>query len=80
MSHATAKAGVTIPRDFDPDVLYVIGHEDEGEPVLYVRTPDGVGAYWYDTRDEAEGDVSDPIATRYFDNPTEFDEWREAHS
>lgn len=77
MSTLRHARGVTPPRGFDPDVLFVI-LDDSGEVAHYVRTPDGVGAYWYeaDQEDEARGDVSDPVATRTFDSVDEFDEFR----
>ena len=36
------------------DTMYVV----DG---MFVRTPDGIGAYWYEDEDEARGDV-EPVA------------------
>lgn len=37
------------------DTLYVV--EMEQGNTLFAITPDGEGMYWYDTQDEAEGDL-----------------------
>lgn len=60
-----------------PECLYVIWNEPAGE-YLYVRTPDGVGCYWYDDNQEdvARGDVCDVEYTKHFDSVKEFDEYR----
>lgn len=64
----------------DPETLYVIlGDDDDAFPISYGRTPDGIGMYWYDfdQRDEAIGDVCDPVRTRHFDSHKEFDDYRD---
>lgn len=61
----------------NPETLYIIrdGHHDE--VTLWVRTPDGVGAYWYDEDDEdALNDVCPVKRRRIFDNMREFDSFR----
>lgn len=60
--------------NIDPDALYVI-HYPDGE-VQYVRTPDGIGCYWYDDRDEAMGDVCDPRYVKHFDSYQEWEDYR----
>lgn len=65
----------------DPETLYVI----RTDPPTYVRTPDGVGAYWY-TEDEhgpdykqmAKEDICTPTRTSYFDSELDFFNWRYA--
>jgi len=64
----------------DPETLYVIlGDDDDSFPIAYGRTPDGVGMYWYDfdQREEAIGDVCDPVRTRHFDTQKDFDDYRD---
>lgn len=63
-----------MPRGFDPDTLYVVRQDDDS--VQYVRTPDGIGAYWYDDRAEAEGDVSTPERVMHMDSD-DFERFRE---
>ena len=60
----------------DPDTLYIVENEKSGE-VHWVRTPDGVGCYWYNEDDEdAKYDVSPFMRTRHV-TYDEFDELRE---
>lgn len=47
------------------DTLYIVDDQ-------YVRTPDGVGAYWYQDEDEARGDV-EPVVYVETLNVDEFD-------
>ena len=51
-------------RGIDPDTLYIVrqGAYDEAPP-NYGITPDGVGMYWYDTREEAEADLPEVYRT-----------------
>lgn len=59
------------------DVLYVID-SPTGE-MMYARTPDGVGCYWYDetAEDEAYGDVCPVVSVVHFDSHDEFEAFRE---
>lgn len=48
----------------EPDTLYVVFHE-KYRTNSYAITPDGVGMYWYDTQEEAEGGLPEVYETRY---------------
>lgn len=51
-------------KGIDPDTLYVI-IDDNYIVNGYAITPDGVGMYWYDTKEEAEGGLPEVYETRY---------------
>lgn len=66
------------------DTLFILhGVDNEGqETVCYARTLDTIGFYWYDEteyedpRAAAEGDVSDPVRVRHFNDYAEFEDFR----
>lgn len=63
--------------NINPETLYVIWNDRTSE-YTYVRTPDGVGCYWYDDNqeDEARGDVCEVERVMHFDSHREFDDYR----
>lgn len=59
------------------DTLYIVATPGSDD-VLWARTPDGIGCYWYDEGDEdAKTDVEDFKRTRYCENMREFDRIRD---
>lgn len=62
--------------NLDPETMYIV--RDYDDSLLYVRTPDGVGCFWYDEdeREEAEGDVCDHKRVMHFDSNREFEDYR----
>lgn len=61
--------------NLDPEALYVI-HSAYSDDIEYARTPDGVGCYWYDDRDEAMGDVCEVRYVKHFDSFQEWEDYR----
>ena len=63
--------------NLDPETLYIIWDEKTAD-YTYVRTPDGVGCYFYDhgQRKEAEGDVCDVKRVKRFDSHKEWEDYR----
>lgn len=59
----------------NPETLYVV---EDKNTVLWGRTPDGIGMYWYDEDDEnAKTDVCDFKRVHYFESSREFDNFRD---
>ena len=59
------------------DTLYIVSTPGS-EDVLWARTPDGVGCYWYDEGDpDAYTDVEDYKRVRHCANMREFDSLRD---
>jgi len=62
--------------NLDPETMYIIINRDNTE--TFVRTPDGIGCFWYDD-DQYEvacGDVCDYRRVMYFDSSEEFENYR----
>lgn len=55
----------------DPETLYVVD-----DPKMFAASPDGVGCYWWDTKEEAEQEMGPFKCETHFDTEDDFEDFR----